>query len=478
VYLQPTGEWGTVGAAEQATRGITGTVEEREPQSQPTAGPTEAPHVADPIESRLSSRGTETAGATAAPPLPPARGRRRHFQPVTERQRGLIALAICIVFAGALLASMLLPGPVSRAAQACSEGAVIGDAMVAVNSSGAPHLFAITRPPMSPNVAVGDEPGCEALWRSDDNGITWTTVFSSNTEAPLTVASDQVGGLYLLTQRLQFPLYLAGNLYRDGSPGVDGVWNRISPQGNYDVPNVAISDLLVGKDGVLTALAQNGSGGALLRSANGGTTWHSVIIPHLLTVGSVALQESMLAVAPPSYTPGQPPGLASDDGGANWRPLGVLPDPPTATNLHVILTGNAPARALELDLVSGAAVTADHPVVRYTSLDGGYHWSRVTCGARPAPGCAPRARWARGNHARYVVYRGQLWIAPLGKPWTAMPTALPERSDRVVRVLVVHGSGADQVYLATLTGIWRLDGTRWVSVSTGLSLGPPPVAFL
>ncbi|MGH2346255.1 MAG: WD40/YVTN/BNR-like repeat-containing protein, partial [Chloroflexota bacterium] len=455
----------------------TGTVEEREAQSQPTAEPTGAPRDTEPIENQMPSPnaqvGTPTAG-TGDPAVRTDRERRRYIRPPTERQRGLVALAICVVFAGALLASMLLPGPASRAAPACSEGAVIGDAMVVADSSGAPHLFAITRPPISPNVAVGDEPGCEALWRSDDNGITWTTVFSSGTEAPLTVAADQVGGLYLLTQRLQFPLYLAGNLYRDGSPGVDGLWNRISPQGKYDVPNVAISDLLVGKDGILTALAENGNGGALLRSADGGTTWHSVIIPHLITAASVALQEPMLAVAPPTYTPGQPPGLASDDGGADWRPLGMLPDPPTATNLRAILTGNAPARALELDLVSSGAVTADHPVVRYTSLDGGYHWTRVTCGARPAPGCAPLARWARGNHVRYVVYHGQLWIAPFGKPWTVMPAALPERSDRVVRVLVTPGAKADQVYLVTLTGIWRLDDTKWVSVSTGLSLGPPP----
>ena len=252
------------------------------------------------------------------------------------------------------------------------------------------------------------------------------------------------------------------------------MWTRISPQGAYDVPNVAISELLVGKDSDLTALAENGNGGALLRSTDGGTTWHSVIIPHLLTVGSAALLDSLVAVAPPTYTPGQPPGLASDDGDTKWRPLGVLPNPPTATDLQAILTGNPTARVLELDLVSSAAVDESHPAARYTSIDGGYHWSRVTCGARPATGCAPLARWGQSNSARYVIYTGHLWIAPLGKPWTVMPPALPVPSDTVVKLLVAPGAGGDRIYLVTLTGIWRLDGNKWTSVSSGLALGPPP----
>ncbi|HVA91057.1 MAG TPA: hypothetical protein VNL71_14585 [Chloroflexota bacterium] len=123
--------------------------------------------------------------------------------------------------------------------------------------------------------------------------------------------------------------------------------------------------------------------------------------------------------------------------------------------------------------VSSAAVTEDHPVARYTSLDGGYHWRRVTCGARPAPGCAPVERWAQGRSARYVLYQERIWTAPVGHPWTVMPPALPVRSDTVVRLLAVPGAGADRIYLVTLTGIWRLDGTRWTSVSTGLALGPP-----
>jgi hypothetical protein len=419
------------------------------------------------------------AGSAADPDAPVEaenQAKRFRVQPLSERQRAVIALAACALFIVALLVSML-SGSATRAAHPCLEGAVIGDAMAVPDTSGATHLFVATRPPIAPNVAMGSERGCEALWRSDDNGITWTTVFSSTSEAPQTVAADQGGGLYLLTQRLQFPLYTAGNLYRDGSPGTDGVWTRISPQGAYDVPNVAISEMLVGKDGVLTALAENGSGGALLRSADGGTTWHSVVIPHLLTVGSAALLDPLIAVAPPTYTPGQPPGLASDNGDTNWRPLGVLPNPPAETGLQAILTGNPTARVLELDLVSTAAIDNDHPVARYTSIDGGYHWSRVTCGARPAPGCAPLARWAQGSSARYVIYTGQLWIAPLGKPWTVMPPALPVPSDTVVKVLAVPSSGGDRVYLVALTGIWRLDGAKWTSVSTGLALGPPPAVI-
>ncbi|HXT36168.1 MAG TPA: hypothetical protein VN837_11380, partial [Chloroflexota bacterium] len=388
-------------------------------------------------------------------------------------QRAGIVLAVCALFAVALLASMLWPSPPTQAAPPCQEGAVIGQALSVPDSSGGTHLFAITRPPIAPNLAQGNEPGCEALWRSDDAGITWTTVFSNGAEAPQTITADQAGGLYLLTQRLQFPLYLAGNLYRDASPGIDGQWNRISPQGRHDVPNVAISTLLVGRDGTLTALAENGNGGALLRSDDGGATWRSVIIPHLLTVGSAALLDPMLAVAPPLYTLGQPPGLASDDGGGHWRPLGLLPNAPMAPGLQAILTGNPISRALLLDLVNPAAVTPDSPVARYVSLDGGYHWSPVVCGTRPAPGCAPPAQWAQTTRARYVLYQNHIWTAPLGHAWRRLPMSLPAAADTVVQVLAIPLSQSDQIYLVTLTGIWRLDGARWTSVSSGLALGPP-----
>ncbi len=453
-------------------------MEEREAQAQSLAESADSSPTRDALDRQAPAPDAPagSAGHVGTPAEAAGRGGRFQVQPLSERQRGLLALAACALFIGALLVSMLF-GSTTRAAKPCLEGAVIGDAMVVADPSGATHLFATTRPPIAPNVAMGNERSCQALWRSDDNGITWTTVFSSTAEAPQMVAADQIGGLYLLTQRLQFPLYTAGNLYRDSSPGTDGIWNRISPQGAFAVPNVAISELLVGKDGVLTALAENGSGGALLRSADGGTTWHSVVIPHLLTVGSAALLGPLVAVAPPTYTPGQPPGLASDNGDTNWRPLGVLPDPPTATDLQAILTGNPTARVLELDLISSAAIDEDHPVARYTSSDGGYHWSHVTCGAWPAPGCAPLARWAQGVGARYVIYGGQLWIAPLGQPWAVMPPALPVPSDTVVRLLVVSISGADRIYLATLTGIWQLDGTKWISVSSGLDLGPPPAVI-
>ncbi len=429
--------------------------------------------------SPTSAEAGDLASPNDAPGSPAPQVQRRSFWfrthgPLTQWQRGWIILAVCALFAAALLASMLWPSPPSQAAPPCQEGAVIGQALAVPDSAGSTHLFAITRPPISPNLALGNEPGCEALWRSDDAGITWTTVFSSGAEAPQTITADQAGGLYLLTQRLQFPLYLAGNLYRDTSPGVDGLWNRISPQGRHDVPNVAISTLLVGRNGTLTALAENGNGGALLRSEDGGATWRSVIIPHLLTVGSVALLDPMLAVAPPFYTPGQPPGLASDDGGGHWRPLGLLPDAPTATDLQAIVTGNPISRALVLDLVNPAAVTADFPVARYVSLDGGYHWSRVVCGARPAPGCAPPAQWAQTNRARYVVYRDRIWTAPFGYAWRRLPATLPVAADTVVQVLAISRGQADQIYLVSLTGIWRLDEARWTPVSSGLALGPTP----
>ncbi|MGH2409533.1 MAG: hypothetical protein ACRDGS_04085, partial [Chloroflexota bacterium] len=150
------------------------------------------------------------------------------------------------------------------------------------------------------------------------------------------------------------------------------------------------------------------------------------------------------------------------------------PDAPTATNLQAILTGNPISRALVLDLVNPAAVTPDSPIARYVSLDGGYHWSRVVCGARPAPGCAPPDWWAQTTRARYVLYRNRIWTAPLGYAWRRLPVSLPAPSGTVVQVLAIPRGQADQIYLVTLTGLWRLDGSRWTSVSSGLALGPPP----
>ena len=151
----------------------------------------------------------------------------------------------------------------------------------------------------------------------------------------------------------------------------------------------------------------------------------------------------------------------------------MLPDAPTDPDLQAILIGNPISRGLGLSLVSIAAVTNDYPAARYVSLDGGYHWSRVDCGVRPAPGCAPPALWAQTNRARYVLYQDRIWTAPLGRAWRRLPVSLPAPADSVVQLLAMARGQVDQIYLVTLTGMRRLDGARWVSVSSGLALGPP-----
>jgi hypothetical protein len=47
-------------------------------------------------------------------------------------------------------------------------------------------------------------------------------------------------------------------------------------------------------------------------------------------------------------------------------------------------------------------------------------------------------------------------------------------ADTVVQVLAISRGQADQIYLVSLTGIWRLDEARWTPVSSGLALGPTP----
>lgn len=391
-------------------------------------------------------------------------------------RRGLIYLGLCLAFGAALLASMLLGGAAAGTAATCG-GAVISQAALVPDPAGSPHLFAIVRPPAFPNVALGGEPGCQMLYRSDDEGITWTVAFSATAEAPAAVLPAGPSRLYLLTQRLQFPLSNAGNLYRSDSLGAAWTWQRISPQNRHAVPRVSASDMLVQSGGAVILHESNGDGATLIRSNDGGLTWQPVLIPGLPSVASAAVAGSLLAVAPARFTPGRAPALASGDGGATWSALGRLPRAPVRRDLVPVLAADPVERTLLMSLVPAAAVVPDHPVARYASLDEGATWHVVRCGARPASGCAPPARWAQGAAARYVLYRRRIFRALPGARWQPMTASLPVRSDTVLQLLAAPAAGGDRLYLVTATGIWRLDGRRWRSISTGLSLGGPgPVA--
>ncbi len=408
----------------------------------------------------------EAEAGQAIPDTPPA------VEAPPRTRVGLIYLGICAIFAAFLAVPMLIPGPTPPVPKPCGEGAEIAQALAVPDPSGATHLYAVVRPPAFPNLALGNEPGCEALYRSDDNGITWTTVFSTVAEAPQAVVSAGSGNLFMLTQRLHFPYYLAGNIYHSQNPNTSDDWKRVSPQSRHDVPMVAITNMLVGEDGSLVILAQNGDGGALLRSPDGGVTWQPVVIPDLVAVASVAMLGPLIAVAPPSYTAGQSPGLVSADGGLTWRPLGVLPNAPNGSGLRALLAGDPVERALILRLAPLGAVLPDHAVARYASFDGGGTWTTVSCEALPAPGCAPPERWTQAGDTRYVLYHRRIWAATGTRAWHMLPQPLPVRSDAVLQLLAVPGiRSTDLLYLVTATGIWRLEGGRWLSSSGGLALG-------
>jgi len=70
-------------------------------------------------------------------------------------------------------------------------------------------------------------------------------------------------------------------------------------------------------------------------------------------------------------------------------------------------------------------------VARYTSLNGGQSWSRVRCGARPAPGCA-RSSAGPGGGTRYVLYHRRLYRAMRASP-AAARRGLPNPSDTVLQ---------------------------------------------
>jgi hypothetical protein len=389
----------------------------------------------------------------------------------SQTRRVALYLGLCLAFAAALLGSLLVQGASLPETPACTEGTIITQVRLVPGAAASADLAAIVRPAMYPNVAAGDEPGCGALYRSDGNGTTWTPLFARAGEQPeaLLVASSQ---LYLLSESLSFPLTLTGNLYRTDAAGALSSWTRISPQGEGTVPIAAITDLLVAPDGVLLARASNGDGAALLRSVDQGATWSAVVIPNLLSVGSVAVVGTTV-VTPPAYTPHASPGVASDDGGLTWYALHPLPSVPSRTGLQAVLGGNDVERRLILSLVPRNTLIPDQPVARYASVDGGRSWQIVRCGARPAPGCATDTLWAQTIHARYVLYQGHLFSAALGSPWLQLPIALPVAPYAVQQVLAVSGRQGDTIYLVSATGIWRFDGGHWRNSAAALHPGGP-----
>jgi BNR/Asp-box repeat len=394
--------------------------------------------------------------------------------PAPSTRRGLVYLALAAIFAAAILRTMLWPNGETTAAPPCAAGATISQAAVTTGASGADRLFAVVRPPAAPNVALGNQPGCEALYASDDAGVTWTISFSATAEAPLTITPVD-NAVYLLTQRVQFPLYLAGNLYRSDSHGAAWSWLRVSPQERHAVPAVSVTDIFDDPSPAILLRVANGDGAALLRSTDRGAHWQPFVIPGLQSANSVALQGSVIAVAPGTYVPAQSPGRVSTDGGATWSSLGILPGAPNRPDLRAVLSGSDVARAMVLELIPASAVAGTPVVARYASTDGGRSWSLARCGDRPAPGCAPSTRWAQTTTARYVLYRRRLFKAVFGQPWQPLPFALPVPSASVLQVLSVTNKSSDTLYLVAANAIWRLQDGAWRNVANTLGLtGPTP----
>jgi hypothetical protein len=392
-------------------------------------------------------------------------------------RRGLLYLLVCALFAAALIVPGVLPtGATGTPPAPCSEGAAIARAAILPQAQAGtpPILFAVVRPFAFPNVAPGNEPGCEALYRSTDSGITWTVSFSATAEAPVTMAAARDGTPYLLTERFSFPLTFAGNIYRSDEQGANWTWSRVSPQGLHDVPMVGITRMLVMDDGTIVARAGNGDGAALLISRDGAATWHPLVIPRLISVAGVVTLGNLLAVTPPLLVPGQPPGLISMDHGATWQPMGLLPGAPPWPDLRPVLSASETEGALVLDLVPDTVIGGGGTVVRYASTDGGRHWTRVRCGMQPAPGCAGSTRWATAGGTRYVLFRQRVFHVSAGTSWRPLPGPLPVPSDRVLQLLAAQDGGRPTPYLVTPTGLWRWGGATWRPASQGLQLGPPP----
>jgi len=390
------------------------------------------------------------------------------------QRRALIYLGCCLIFSAILLVSMLYNGAAAPTQEPCAEGAVISQAAVLpAGSEEPPHLLAVVRPPLFPNQALGNEPGCAALYRSDDNGITWTVAYSATVEAPMVIANTAGSQVYLLTQLLHFPLYLNAHVYRSDNFGGAWTWVRVSPQKWHDVPLISVLDMAVGMDGLLLLREGNGDGAAVARSRDGRATWQSLAIPHIPAVAGMALVGRTIGVVPPVFMPGQSPGMRSRDEGVTWQPMGLLPQTPQRAGMHAEISAYPTEGVLILELQPDAAFDLARPLERYGSADGGRSWHLVRCGPTPSAGCAPTSRWVRVGTTRYVLYHKRIFRRLERGGWTPLPITLPVPSSDVLQVLAAPGPQLDRLYLVTPQGLWRWAAGRWQATSTGLALSSP-----
>jgi hypothetical protein len=193
----------------------------------------------------------------------------------------------------------------------------------------------------------------------------------------------------------------------------------------------------------------------------------------------MALLGNIIAVVPDSYTPGQPPGGISTDGGATWAPMGALPDPPRRGKLVPVLSAEAAEGSLVLDLMSGTTASGGATVARYVSRDGGRTWSADRCAALPTAGCAAADLWAQTPNAQYVLYHRRLFRNEGGRGWQPMAATTPVSAGSIEQVVAAARGQSDVLYLVTRAAVWRLDpdGT-WASITEHLPLlAPSPPAY-
>ncbi len=416
-----------------------------------------------PEQNELGARrpGREDAGQETSPP-----GERP--------RRGLIYLALAMVLAGFLVGTMIWPGPVSTAAPPCDGGTAIYRLSVERDPQGGSHLLAVVGPASGLNAVVGDAPGCQALYQSDDGGATWAAVFSHTSEGPVAVEGDASGHVYVFATTIRFPLYVAGNLYRDDDLRYPWIWQRVSPQQRNAIPSAAITGIALAPDGALLALVASGDGGALIRSADLGQSWQPIVVPRMLSVSGMAVLGSTIGVTPGSYAPGLSPGRTSLDGGRTWSDMGLLHEAPHRTGLVPVLTAEAGEGALVLDLMTGPVASGGVTVARFVSRDGGRSWNPDRCTALPTAGCAAVDLWSGNARVGYVLYRRQLFQNQADRGWHPVTTALPVAAGSIEQVVAGARGQGDAPYLVTRAAVWRLDERgAWVSITKSLPLLAP-----
>jgi uncharacterized protein (TIGR03437 family) len=344
---------------------------------------------------------------------------------------------------------------------------------IAVDSAGEAWIAGTTSSVDFPLVKpLQSSTGARPLWKSVDDGTTWTPLDNLPFAIPLAMVVDpaNLNTLYEATADLGvFKSLDSGATWTAASSGLAG----------KDIPALAIDPVhpqtLYAAQSV--PVANGGSSSAVYKTTNGAVNWTLIDSPALaVTQLSVDAQNANIVWEIGSSL------RKSSDGGATWNPVtfpgpGVVSmalDPRVSGHLFASSSfifcsfgcgGNVPSLPYLYRSVDGGATWIQIPSVppsspllvdgstnpstvydglAYRSVDGGITWSAVT----PPPGESPTLLSLDHSGAVYASSSQGLFVSrDHGQSWSAVGSSVPPVSS-VAGGLVPAGSGGT-LYAAT-----------------------------